>query len=404
MTVLIFAIGAVPYKEDALAVLRDYFEHNKYSVHVVEASEGRNPHKLHPSWLKTVAHRFVDDDFILCWDLDLLPVSRRASLANVFSGSINMATDTALYFTSQRVVPEFAYNGGLLGIPRHEFAAFEDLYNRVGPVSKLASWEQYPVNQMLWGRKGAVHRLPWQLNFSPAHVPYQSALAELQPLAHCVHYNFIGKDNRVPLVAEHRVRYFEDPDKELPRIDEPVIGNDFQLFDSRKDMISLAPLGGTVAEVGVFVGNFSDAILEVVRPKMLYLIDVYSGITYSGDVNGQNIRKADMGAEYTRQKEKRVNQPVTFLRGWSGEMLESLPAASLDMAYIDADHRYPAVTRDLDAAYRAVKPGGWIMGHDYHPIHHPGTFLAVNRFCNRRGLKVSALSADKLPSYAIRRP
>jgi SAM-dependent methyltransferase len=37
-----------------------------------------------------------------------------------------------------------------------------------------------------------------------------------------------------------------------------------------------------------------------------------------------------------------------------------------DLCYIDADHSYEAVRRDILACTRIVKPGGWLAGHDYH--------------------------------------
>jgi predicted O-methyltransferase YrrM len=40
--------------------------------------------------------------------------------------------------------------------------------------------------------------------------------------------------------------------------------------------------------------------------------------------------------------------------------------AEFDLCYIDADHSYEAVRRDILACTRIVKPGGWLAGHDYH--------------------------------------
>jgi predicted O-methyltransferase YrrM len=72
--------------------------------------------------------------------------------------------------------------------------------------------------------------------------------------------------------------------------------------------------------------------------------------------------------------------------------------AEFDMCYIDADHSYDAVRRDILACTRVVKPDGWLAGHDYHQpqveravrsmIDDPltfrdGSWLAKNRLSQR---------------------
>ena len=50
---------------------------------------------------------------------------------------------------------------------------------------------------------------------------------------------------------------------------------------------------------------------------------------------------------------------------------------SLDVVFIDGDHRYEAVLRDLRIARRIVKPGGAIAVHDYG--NRPGVTQAVDK-------------------------
>jgi len=50
---------------------------------------------------------------------------------------------------------------------------------------------------------------------------------------------------------------------------------------------------------------------------------------------------------------------------------------SLDFVFIDADHSYEAVRRDIDAWRSKVKPGGWLGGHDYNR-KFPGVIRAVD--------------------------
>lgn len=51
--------------------------------------------------------------------------------------------------------------------------------------------------------------------------------------------------------------------------------------------------------------------------------------------------------------------------------------SSVDFVFLDADHTYQAIRRDIDAWLPKVRPGGIIAGHDYnHPWN--GVITAVN--------------------------
>ena len=56
---------------------------------------------------------------------------------------------------------------------------------------------------------------------------------------------------------------------------------------------------------------------------------------------------------------------VLVQRARSVDAAASFSDESLDWAYIDGDHTYEAVKRDLDAYYRIVKSGGFLAGDDY---------------------------------------
>lgn len=88
---------------------------------------------------------------------------------------------------------------------------------------------------------------------------------------------------------------------------------------------------------------------------------------------------------------------LEICRGKSPEALAQF-GAEFDLCYIDADHSYEAVRRDILACTRIVKPDGWLAGHDYHQpqveravlsmIDEPisfrdGSWLARNRLSQR---------------------
>ena len=70
-------------------------------------------------------------------------------------------------------------------------------------------------------------------------------------------------------------------------------------------------------------------------------------------------------------------------------------AASLDWLYLDDDHTYQHVLQELELARKCVRPGGWILGHDYCEVL-PGVSKAVNEFCGNHGLAISFLTDEEL--------
>lgn len=69
---------------------------------------------------------------------------------------------------------------------------------------------------------------------------------------------------------------------------------------------------------------------------------------------------------------------------------ELIPDNSLDAVFIDADHSYDAVTKDLEFWWKKLKVGGWLLGDDYASCH-PGTAQAVNEFSIKNNLQLEFL-------------
>ena len=129
------------------------------------------------------------------------------------------------------------------------------------------------------------------------------------------------------------------------------------------------------AEIGTWRGDFAAAILRSRRPAQLHLIDAwehrteaeYEQASYGGHSRG---RAEEDGCDI---RERHRSLPVlrsnagrsSFRRARSVDAAAFFPDESLDWVYIDADHAYEGVKRDLDAYFRVVKPGGFIAGDDY---------------------------------------
>lgn len=51
-----------------------------------------------------------------------------------------------------------------------------------------------------------------------------------------------------------------------------------------------------------------------------------------------------------------------------------------DVIYIDADHSYDSVQKEISLYWPKVKHGGFLSGHDYYEPAWPGVVKAVNEF------------------------
>lgn len=69
---------------------------------------------------------------------------------------------------------------------------------------------------------------------------------------------------------------------------------------------------------------------------------------------------------------------IRKIKAYSVEAALSVDDASLDLVFIDGDHRCEAVRDDIAAWRPKVRTGGWMAGHDYHHPRFPGVAEAVD--------------------------
>lgn len=180
------------------------------------------------------------------------------------------------------------------------------------------------------------------------------------------------------------------------------VKSDILMFDNRNNMFEIIGKNQIIAELGVFKGDFSDFIYKKLNPKELHLIDIFEGVTHSGDKDGDNIISIDLNQSYKNIKEKYKNKKnVIIHKGYGDKILKGFDNNYFDIIYIDASHSYEDVKKDLEVSFLKVKNGGLILGHDYDLKNHIEVFLAVNQFCFEKNLKINYLTNDRCPSYGI---
>jgi len=122
-------------------------------------------------------------------------------------------------------------------------------------------------------------------------------------------------------------------------------------------------------EIGVWKGEFSKKILELVHPKMLYLCDPwefmpeYADRWYGGTAAKSNQDMQDIYDNILNEFDHLDN--VEVIKDYSNNLLKYIQPNSLDWTYIDGNHSHEFVLQDLNISLELVKTNGMITGDDF---------------------------------------
>ena len=120
--------------------------------------------------------------------------------------------------------------------------------------------------------------------------------------------------------------------------------------------------GKKICEVGVEAGTHALDMYKLLKPTMMYMVDWYAPYQVQ---NGPRLKGVD-----TSNKKWEVEsrfKDISNAKLIVGDSLDMAPnfKDKLDYVYIDANHNYEAVLKDLDVWYPTVKAGGILAGHDW---------------------------------------
>lgn len=168
----------------------------------------------------------------------------------------------------------------------------------------------------------------------------------------------------------------------------------------RLALLARMPENAVCAEIGVWKGDFSELILNITTPQQFHLVDPwefqseYSERMYGGAVARS---QADMDeiCEGVKNRFERFDN-VAFNRGKSENVLQDFPDRYFDWVYIDGNHYYEYVLKDLNICFEKVKTGGFIAGDDYTWGEADGfpVKMAVQDFVDSKGLQDSLTVID----------
>jgi hypothetical protein len=157
-------------------------------------------------------------------------------------------------------------------------------------------------------------------------------------------------------------------------------------------------------EVGIGYGFHAKEILDNTSVEKLYLVDpmcYYPNDGFVDDVysyGGFEKLVANIKTHLSEHDDR-----YTWFRTPSLEVTQhEIPDESVDAIFIDGDHSYEAVSKDLPFWWKKLKTGGWLLGDDYDSCF-PETKKAVDDFASSNNLKIEFLSKPNAtkPGYPI---
>lgn len=139
------------------------------------------------------------------------------------------------------------------------------------------------------------------------------------------------------------------------------------------------PLTGV--EIGLGFGLNAKNILATLNIRRLYCVDPLRKYVQKGEMLEHYVN--DPKGESVRG-EVLADPRVRFLNMTSDVAFRLLPT-DLDFVYIDGNHEFEFVQRDLYNAFAHVRKGGYVGGHDFSAFEWGGVVEAVIRVAHYRG-------------------
>ena len=134
----------------------------------------------------------------------------------------------------------------------------------------------------------------------------------------------------------------------------------FNFSDYYDSVIERLTDGSRILEIGVFEGRSTIYLADKIRASgkkiELHCCDLFEeNQIYKGDFCG--IFKEHL-------KRLGLESQVLIHKGFSDEVLKSFPDGFFDFIFIDGDHNYSGVIKDITLGLKKVKFGGILAGHD----------------------------------------
>lgn len=152
-------------------------------------------------------------------------------------------------------------------------------------------------------------------------------------------------------------------------------------------MVKRFPSGSKFVEIGTYKGcSFSYLVVEVINSgKKIECYGIDAGCW------------PDVEPDFDQHMKPLEGHFIKMFGGDSFDRAKDFEDNSIDFVFIDANHTYEFVKRDIEAFLPKMKAGGVIAGHDYN-LSHPGVLQAVNEAFVENVERGYYIPEDKIPA------
>lgn len=136
------------------------------------------------------------------------------------------------------------------------------------------------------------------------------------------------------------------------------------MINGLKDLIEYIPYDNiSVVEIGVFLGESTEIFAKSNKVSSIIAVDPHE---FKYDTIKWCLPEVleDVHDDFVNNVVN-VYPKVKYLRMYSEDAVKTIEDKSIDLVYIDADHREEFVTKDIQMWLSKLKSGGYMSGHDY---------------------------------------
>jgi len=144
-------------------------------------------------------------------------------------------------------------------------------------------------------------------------------------------------------------------------------------------------------EIGVYTGAHAESMLKHLDIKKMYLIDPYQSYDEYPESKtswGEGLPIVEEALPIATKKLCVYGPKIEWVFAKSEHAADMIPN-DLDFVYIDANHAYEYVIKDIELYWPKIKKGGVLGGHDFYNgfcDNHDGVIKAVIEFVFKNNL------------------
>jgi len=135
----------------------------------------------------------------------------------------------------------------------------------------------------------------------------------------------------------------------------------YHLFAGLKKKFILKKI--KILEIGTHNGQFANFLSLIYPEAKIYTIDLPSND--SKFINSYNREKKNYRLKFLRERKTNLDRKnIIFMEMDSSNLLNTFPAKSFDLIWVDGDHLNPQVTMDLMSSIQLLKKNGILLCDD----------------------------------------